>query len=381
MSLPMAGGPEFRYLGGVRQPALAASEKNSTIQQPAASASSGADPSSARPRVTLAVPTRNRAHFLRHIVQDILDQDYENLEILISDNASSDGTRELVETMANVNPRIRYRRNIAAVPIITHFNQCLDAARGEFFAMVCDDDRINRSFVRGLANALAESPRATVAVPVNAIINDAGDLVRTLPLPDKLHFDGFEFVTRWLWKIEELPVANLLTIMARTATMRKLRYQPFEKGLNSDNLLFLRLALSGEVRFCQEAVFYWRDHASQQGRSASARAIARSGHQFLRFVRESPAREFIRQSPNQRKLIENGVRRMNAEALLHGTGFFEHPLRPAAIAGILAAMPDAALARLVLRHCYQQLRRRIFFHRRDMTAPAKLSRPDRIRSK
>lgn len=314
-----------------------------------------------KPSITLAIPTKDRLPYLRQTLQDALDQDYPNLEILVSDNGSSDGTQAVVEAMARENPRLRYRRNTSTVPITTHFNQCLEAATGEFFVLVCDDDRINRCFVSALANGLLGNPKATVAVPTNAIIGEYGDLIRTLPLPAKTVWQGIEFVTEWLWKIHALPVANLLTVMGRTQIMRRLRYQPFANGLNSDNLLFLQLALAGEVTFCQKAIFYWRDHQSQQGRTTPLRLVDKAGRQFLAFVKAETnlPQVFVSQPASQKKLVEEGIRQMNAEAQLYGMDFFQKPFNPQTLKHLLSSSMNLVLLRLVLRFYYRQARQKI----------------------
>lgn len=315
-----------------------------------------------KPAITLAIPTKDRLPYLRQTLQDALDQDYPNLEILVSDNGSTDGTHDAVQSMARENPRLRYRRNAATVPIITHFNQCLDSATGEFFVMVCDDDRINRSFVSALAQGLIENQGATVAVPTNAIIDEHGDLVRTLPPPGRKVWPGIDFVTEWLWKVNALPVANLLTVMARTLAMRELRYQPFANGLNSDNLLFLQLALAGEVIFCGEAVFYWRDHQSQQGRTTPLRLVDKAGRQFLAFVESDSNLPdlFLAQPAHQQKLVREGIRQMNAEAQLYGMNFFEKPFAPQTFKHLLSSSTDTVLLRIVLRFYYRHLLTRLF---------------------
>lgn len=315
-----------------------------------------------KPLVTLAIPTRNRLSYLRKILQDVFDQDYENMDILVSDNGSSDETREVVESMARENPRLRYRRNNSSVPIIDHFNQCLDAATGEYFVLVCDDDRINRTFVSGLVETLLENPSATVAVPTNAIIDASGILTRTLPLPSKILWEGIDFVNEWLWKKHELPVANLLTVMGRTEAMRKLRYQHFANGLNSDNLLFLQLALAGQVSFCHKAIFYWRDHDAQQGSNTPIRLVDRAGRQFLKFVQmdDNLPSLFLSQHPSQQKLVRQGIRQMNAEAQLYSIGFFEKPFSPQTLKHLLLCGANLVLLRLVLRSYYRLLRQRFF---------------------
>src|SRR5690606_18847361 len=100
-----------------------------------------------KPLVTVVIPTCNRSAYLRETLQSVREQDYENLEILVSDNASTDDTAAVVSEIAASDPRVRYRRNLVKIPLIPHFNQCVAQARGEFFVLLSDDDRVNETFV------------------------------------------------------------------------------------------------------------------------------------------------------------------------------------------------------------------------------------------
>lgn len=329
------------------------------------------EPTSRKPAVTLAIPTSNRLSYLRETLRDALRQNYENLEILVSDNGSTDGTRAAVREIAARDARVRLRRNESPAPIITHFNQCLSEARGDFFVLLSDDDRINPAFVSTLAGALMENARATVAVPANSIINQRGEVVQSLPPPPRTSCEGVDFVIEWLWKIRELPVANVVTVMGRTQMMRKFRYQPFPKGLHADDLLFIQLALGGQVVFRGEAVFFWREHASQQLRTSSPAHVHRAGRQLRAFARKDRLlRDLIlAHHPRQQKQVLRGVSQMTAETYLHRIAFFDRPFEARTFLCLLPALTNPVLARLALCHYYRRLRRRVFG---GETAPARI---------
>ena len=97
------------------------------------------------PLVTIAIPTYNRAEgYLRHAIECALAQTYRNLEIVISDNCSSDNTRELVN--GYVDPRIRYYRHKVNIGANNNFNFCLEKAEGDYFLLLHDDDAIDPDF-------------------------------------------------------------------------------------------------------------------------------------------------------------------------------------------------------------------------------------------
>jgi glycosyltransferase involved in cell wall biosynthesis len=98
------------------------------------------------PLVTIAIPTYNRAEgYLRHAIGCALAQTYRNIEIVISDNCSSDSTGEIVKGYAD--SRIRYFRQQVNIGANNNFNFCLEKARGHYFILLHDDDAIDADFV------------------------------------------------------------------------------------------------------------------------------------------------------------------------------------------------------------------------------------------
>ncbi|HET6848292.1 MAG TPA: glycosyltransferase [Gaiellales bacterium] len=90
------------------------------------------------PRVTVAIPTRNRAAFLREAIASALAQTFDDIEVLVCDNASEDDTAAVVGSFAD--PRLRYERNDRDLGMVGNWNRCIELARGELIANLADDD-------------------------------------------------------------------------------------------------------------------------------------------------------------------------------------------------------------------------------------------------
>ena len=98
------------------------------------------------PLVTIAIPTYNRANgYLRNAIECALKQTYRNIEVIISDNCSSDNTEEIVKSYAD--PRIRYFRQSANIGANNNFNFCVEQAHGAYFLLFHDDDSIDADFI------------------------------------------------------------------------------------------------------------------------------------------------------------------------------------------------------------------------------------------
>lgn len=100
------------------------------------------------PLVTIAIPTYNRAPLLRNAISSALAQTHANLEIIVSDNASTDGTQDVVNCFND--PRIRSLHHADNVGLVANWQAALSAARGEFFLMLSDDDSLTPSAVSDL---------------------------------------------------------------------------------------------------------------------------------------------------------------------------------------------------------------------------------------
>lgn len=75
------------------------------------------------PKITIAIPTYNRAKLLTEAIESVLVQTYEDFELLISDNASTDETKNVVVSFKN--PRIRYHRNKKNIGMMNNWNKCV----------------------------------------------------------------------------------------------------------------------------------------------------------------------------------------------------------------------------------------------------------------
>src|SRR3954449_5755554 len=102
------------------------------------------------PRFTIGIPTYNRADLLRQALESALDQTYPDVEVLVCDDASEDGTAEVVKAFGD---RVRYHRNATNIGMYPNFARAIELASGEYFSLLQDDDLIHRDFVRRVLEA------------------------------------------------------------------------------------------------------------------------------------------------------------------------------------------------------------------------------------
>lgn len=99
-----------------------------------------------RPLLTVGIPTYNRLPALRRAIRSALSQNCGDLEIVIADNASSDGTEDYCRAIAEQESPIRYIRHAVNRGPTANFNSVLRHARGDYFLFLSDDDWLDESY-------------------------------------------------------------------------------------------------------------------------------------------------------------------------------------------------------------------------------------------
>lgn len=127
----------------------------------------------APPRVSIGMPVYNGMRYMERAVRSILAQSFQDFELIILDNASTDGSYEFACTLTD--PRIRIERNDHNIGAIKNFIKAVELARGEYFMWAPVDDLWEPEFVARLAAALDDDPDAGVAMSAIRIVIEGGE--------------------------------------------------------------------------------------------------------------------------------------------------------------------------------------------------------------
>jgi glycosyltransferase involved in cell wall biosynthesis len=131
-------------------------------------------PDDPEPLVSVIIPTRNRAHYLGTAVSSALQQTYSNLEIIVSDNASSDDTCAM---MARIDDsRVRYQRHEHNIGSLLNFLSAVRESHGMYVAILHDDDMWEPTFVEKLVTHLEADTDLVVAFSDQSIMDETGSV-------------------------------------------------------------------------------------------------------------------------------------------------------------------------------------------------------------
>lgn len=127
------------------------------------------------PLVSVVIPTFNRADTLRRAVTSALDQTYRNLEVVVSDNASTDGSLETIEDLSS-DPRVRVLRSESNLGPVPNWRKAIDAATGRYIKIVWSDDWMEPNTVDALIQPFLGNSAVGITVCQSTIHTSESEL-------------------------------------------------------------------------------------------------------------------------------------------------------------------------------------------------------------
>lgn len=120
------------------------------------------------PLVSVCIPTYNRSIKLNRAVAELKICSYKNLEIIISDNASSDNTQNMCLALAKSDNRIKYFRQSENMGPINNYEFARTQATGKYFLWLCDDDGLDFDYIRTCVSELERDPSLLIVSGLGA---------------------------------------------------------------------------------------------------------------------------------------------------------------------------------------------------------------------
>jgi GT2 family glycosyltransferase len=139
-------------------------------------------------RVSILIPTRNRVAYLKACLASARGQTHRDLEILVSDDGSSDGTREYVESEASHDPRVRLIVGNPTPGIFTNMQYLVSRAQGGAFCLLGDDDLIDATYVERLVAPMLQANDVVATFCDHRIIDASGDVMTEASIQSSVRY-------------------------------------------------------------------------------------------------------------------------------------------------------------------------------------------------
>ena len=278
------------------------------------------------PRVSIGVPVYNAENYLAESLDSLLGQTFEDFELIISDNGSTDRTAEICRAYAARDPRVRYLRHEENRGQVWNFNYVFERARGEYFKWAAHDDVHAPRFLARCVEVLDGCPDVAWCHPRLTHIDAAGE-----PLSDPAardigygtpigHRPGTD-AERWSALVDghtgstsgptrESPLPHqrfravllgrggsldVYALMRREVVGETMLHLPY---YGAEKVMIAELGLRGRFQEIPETLFFVRVHEAASGSMRSAaeqrRFVNPKASQWFTFTRLQTLRGFTR---------------------------------------------------------------------------------------
>jgi glycosyltransferase involved in cell wall biosynthesis len=231
--------------------------------------------------LSIGLPVYNGEDYLAESLEALLGQTFEDFELIISDNASTDGTPDICHRYANQDSRIRYIRQPQNIGLSPNHNFVVNEARGELFKWAAADDLYGRDLFQCCVQALDDRPDVVLAHAWEAAIDAKGTVTQSLdyPLatdspraPDR--FRSILFGSSGLFESDDPDVDELIRLdnrgilracdeygVIRLEVLR--RVAPLGSYHHSDRILVCELALHGRFHITPQWLYFRREYSNR----------------------------------------------------------------------------------------------------------------------
>jgi glycosyltransferase involved in cell wall biosynthesis len=211
-------------------------------------------------KVTVGIPTFNRAHWLRESIESVLAQSYTRFHIIVSDNASTDETPDVVRSFGD--RRITYLRSEHNIGSVANVNRLIGLADTEYVVILPDDDFFYPGYLEAAVGLFDQFDSLGA---VHSAFNHVSARARVIGRVDPVPCRSRMMIERSDQLLERLMVTGrwlcFASVMYRTEALTAIGGLHEDLGHFVDHDMWMQLALHWDFGYLAEPLVGQRDHA------------------------------------------------------------------------------------------------------------------------
>ncbi|HEC67553.1 MAG TPA: glycosyltransferase [Candidatus Desulfofervidus auxilii] len=227
------------------------------------------------PKVSICIPTYNQGKFIRETIESAINQDFDDYEIVISNNQCTDDTDLIVRSFQS--NKIKYIVQPRHLPIMTqNWNACVKASNGKYVCLLSSDDVLNPNFLYEQVHLLEKYPKVAFAHSAVELIDEQG---KTIGLEKSIHpsfvRDGTKEFLRYIWG----PKCVLVSVLFRRDLFNIVGGFDERYHIVGDWALWLKLLKYGGVAYNEKVLAKYRVYTTS-ARGSSKEKIMHCKERF-----------------------------------------------------------------------------------------------------
>jgi glycosyltransferase involved in cell wall biosynthesis len=230
------------------------------------------------PKISVLIPCYHQAQFLPEALDSVLRQDFQDLEVIASDDGSPDDTFSVLQDYSRRDSRIRIFHQPSNLGMVENWNFCLRQARGEAVKLMGGDDRLDRADCLSRQWQSLQIPGVALAACARRIINESSVRIETLVnLPSGV-FSQDKIIPKILEHQDNLIGEPVCCLFRRSDAVRG-----FSDSIkqNTDIEMWLHLLQRGSLAYDPEPLVDFRRHLNQASQQNWISGLALEEHRLL----------------------------------------------------------------------------------------------------
>jgi glycosyltransferase involved in cell wall biosynthesis len=230
------------------------------------------------PKISVLIPCYHQAQFLPEALDSVLRQDFQDLEVIASDDASPDNTFSVLQDYSRRDSRLRIFHQPSNLGMVENWNICLTHARGEAVKLMGGDDRLVRVDCLSRQWHRLQAPGVALAACARSIINESSIKVETLVNLRSGVFSQDKIIPKILEHQDNLIGEPVCCLFRRSDAVRG-----FSDSIkqNTDIEMWLHLLQKGGLAYDPEPLVEFRRHLSQASQQNWISGLALEEHRLL----------------------------------------------------------------------------------------------------
>lgn len=211
-------------------------------------------------KVSVCIPTYQHAVFLPTAIESVLRQTFEDFELIVVDNASTDNTEEVVSRYVKSDPRVRYFRNASNLGMVGNWNKCLEYSAGDYVKILCSDDVLAPECLQVAVEALDRLPNVGLVTCGRQVVDENLGFLHVLQFSETAGvWSGEDAIRRSLEKLN--PIGEPTAVVFR----RRLAARGFNPLVNqlADIEMWLHILQQSDLYFDPRPLCQFRQHPNQ----------------------------------------------------------------------------------------------------------------------
>lgn len=225
------------------------------------------------PKISIGLPVYNGERFLAETIESVLAQTFTDFELVISDNGSSDRTKEICQGYVLRDQRVRFVRSEVNQGASWNYRRVFELSRGEYFRWAPADDLFAPESLAECMATLNANPDAVLCYPQTLLINEAKEIIGQYD--DELDFRSSDPVDRFYLAIRRNKLINAIYGLIRSEDLRRTALMGNYPG--ADVTLIAELTLYGKFFEIPRPLFLRRMH----GASSTSMTTMESVQEFF----------------------------------------------------------------------------------------------------